>query len=87
MFCLIEETIAAAIFMQLSGEELHSEKISLVAQCSSLQFSLNTAEGNHGRSTPCNVSVEAWKITTDSVLGHVKQYLQTYLWQMIRSQC
>lgn len=80
MFCLTEETIAAAISTQLLEEELHLE-ITLVAECSSFQFSINTFKGNHGQSTPCNVSVEAWKITTSSVLGHVKQYLQTYLWQ------
>lgn len=86
MLSLTEETIAAAISMQLLGEELHLE-ITLVAECSSLQFSLNTSKGNHGQSTPCNVSREPWETTTDTILGLVKPYLQTYLWQMIRRQC
>lgn len=69
--------------MQLLGGELHLE-IAPIAEHSSL---LNTSEGNHEQSTPCNVSAEGWKITAASVLGWVRQYLQTYLWQMIRSQC
>lgn len=52
MFCLAEETIAAAIFTQLFGEELHF-KIAPDAEYSSLQFSVSTLEGNHGQSTPC----------------------------------
>lgn len=52
MFCLTEETIAAAIFMQLFREELHL-KITLEKEYSFLQFSVNTLEGNHGQSTPC----------------------------------
>lgn len=77
MLSSAEETIAAVISMQLLGEELHLE-ITLVAECcSSPQFSLNTSEGTHGQSTPCNVSREPWKTTTDTALGLVRPHLQT----------
>lgn len=81
---MLRLTIAAAISIQLLGEELHLE-ITLGAEYSSLQFSLNTSEGNHGQSTPSNVSREPWKTTTDSSWA-MKPYLQSYLWQMIRMQ-